>query len=221
MTNMSEKALCGNFPKIAVRVCFLLLLGMSSAFAAVNFMLDENGNIIQMSTFSMDKRIALNKGFPLEDSNRGLRLTNYATGEMIAEFKPKKDRTAGLVWSAYALDTERIVLGFGAHAGIWNRKTNAFALHRSKGSGGSDHGHQTSGVHPDEQLIISCHPSSPWRQGLFWHDLKSGATTTLFNQYEVVSPRFSPDGSRYAFYGRLNRHKSDEESFLIIQDLLS
>ena len=222
MTNMPEILRRMQQYKIGVSICFIMLFSVSYSFAAPDadsFMLDENGNVIQLSTISLGKKLALNKGFPLEDSNRGLLLTNFATGETISKFKPKKDKTAGLLTGAYALDAERIVLGLGAHVGIWNRKTNDFVLYRSKGSGESGQGLQISGVHPEGRLIISCYPT--YRPGIFLHDLQNGSTTNLFKDYEAMSPRFSPDGSRYAFYGRLNRDNKDEESFLIIQVLSS
>jgi tricorn protease-like protein len=187
-------------------------------------MLDEKGKIIQINTISLGRKLNLGKGFPgypFIDSNRGLLLTYFETGEAIAKFEPKKNMTLTLLSGTYALDNNRIVISFYGDLGVWNFKTNKFTLYNRKGSGQSGYGIQISGVHPDETLIISCDPSNSTRQGLFLHDLQKGTTTRLFNDYEVMSPRFSPDGTRYAFYGRLNRNKKDGKNYMIIQSLSS
>lgn len=214
------KSLLMRSDKIISSICFMLQLSVSSAFAvndAVNFMLDESGNVIQMNLFTLSRRLALNKSFPLEDSSRGLMLIDYRTGKTITKFKPTKDKPISLLYNAYALDSERVVLGAGATIGIWNRKTNDLVVYRGTGSGESGHGLGISGVHPDLRFIISSSPT--YGHGLYIHDLKAGSKTQLFKEYEVMSPRFSPDGRRYAFFGKLNRARPNEQSVLIIQEM--
>jgi hypothetical protein len=210
--------------KIAAIVGVIVASCISSSYAdpfAVNFMLDEKGDVARMSFVSLGGKSALNKTVPLEENNRGLLLTNFKTGHTIAKFEPKKRFTFSLMTGAYSLDSNRIVMGFLGDLGIWNIKTNKFTLYRAKGSLESEYGIQISGVHPDEDRIISCYPFSPGRQGLFYHDLQKNTITQLFKDYQVTSPRFSPDGSRYAFYGTLNRQTKDEKNYLIVQALHS
>lgn len=167
------------------------------------------------------------RGLFARDS-RNLLLKNFDTGRIITEFVPKKKIVESkqekitysfLIWDAYALDNNRIVIGFLGSVGIWNVKTDKFTLYKGKGSFESGYGIQVSGVHPDEHLIISCR-SYP-DEGLYLHDLQKNSTTHLFKEYSVLSPRFSPEGSRYAFYGTLGRHTKDAKSYLIIQSLSS
>lgn len=201
--------------KITVFAFYFFILSISSGFAremVADFMVDEQGRVLQLKIISLGKKLVFNRNFPFDDSNRGLVLTDFETGKEYFKLHPKK---AGLLWRAYALDSTRIVLNFDFHLGIWNIKTKAFRLYEKKGSFMSNYGYQISGVHPDENIIICS--STGYVNGLFFHELQKNTTTHIFKEYESISPRFSPDGSRYAFYGRERAHKPDEKAYLIIQ----
>jgi Tol biopolymer transport system component len=51
--------------------------------------------------------------------------------------------------------------------------------------------------------------------GLVLHDLAAGSSVRLFQEWLISDPRFSPDGSRYAFYAGEN----NEANLLVIQKL--
>jgi WD40 repeat protein len=208
--------------KVAVIIVAIMLITVSNSFAYTfpeNFMLDDHGNVVQISIVAFSKKFTLGKGFPITASSKGLLLTNFDTGTQISKFKPADDNLSIFLMRAYALDRKRIVLGFLGSVGIWNMETNKFVLHKGKGGYESGYGIQLSSVHPDENLIISCPRYG--KHGLFLHDLVKGTSTQFFNEYDVFSPMFSPDGSRYAFWGRLNGHSKDEKHQLIIQELFS
>lgn len=211
--------------KVAVIIMALKLITVTCSFAFTfpeNFMIDDHGNVVQLSIVALSKTFTLGKGFPITASSKGLVLTNFDTGKKIAKFKPGDDNFSTNLMRAYALDRKRFALGFLGSVGIWNRETNKFVLYNGKGSSESGYGVQISSVHPDENLIISCPRfGGPDNQGIVLHDLIRGTSTRLFKEYEALSPMFSPDGSRYAFWGRLNRDSKNEKNQLVIQVLSS
>lgn len=224
--------------KIISYIGFLVMSSTCLASAPlipVNFMRDDDGRIIQISRVTLAKIPYVgDKGFGWQETNRGLVLSYFETGEIIAKFEPKKHIADGILNSAYALDNNRLVISFVFDLGVWNFRTNKFTLYKGKGSGASGYGIQISGVSPTEDIILSCHryltdqkqglmynDLRNRNQGLIYNDLRKGTVTLLFNDYDVSSPLFSPDGTRYAFYGILKNHTGYEKHYMIIHVLSS
>ena len=182
-----------------------------------NFMIDNQGRILQIK-FITSKFLTTGRGFPIAEKNVGLLLIHFDTGKELLRFVPD-EKEAGDLLSAYPLDSERIVCNFRNdtsrrriyHTGVWNIRTNAFRLYKDTGSGYTD---ETSGIHPDESKIISC-PYS--HRGVFLHDLKGNAKNHIFAEFHIQCPRFSPDGSRFAFFGADNTDNKENGNYMIIQ----
>ncbi len=220
-------------------ICFIGFMAMGSAPMAntalfpINFMRGDNDRIIQINMVVLAKRPMLSdKGFFWEVLNRGLVLTDFETGGIIAKFEPKGWTTgSSQFYGTYALDNNRLVIPLGFDVGVWNFKTNEFTRYKDKGSGASGYGIQISGVSPAEDIILACNHYlrdqtfyknlRNMHKALIFYNLRKGTVTLLFHDYEVSSPLFSPDGTRYAFYGILNNHTRDEKHYMIIHALSS
>jgi WD40 repeat protein len=96
----------------------------------------------------------------------------------------------------YALDAHRIVVGGWGDMAIWDLRGGS--LRRFPGTGSASY-NSMSGIGFDERAALS---SGERMDGVTFHDLRSGTRATYYHGYEAYSPRFSPDGTRWAFFGK-------------------
>lgn len=90
------------------------------------FISTEGGTTYQINVVSLGKTLSLTRNFPLDDSNRGIRLTSYPGGEKYLEFEPSH---MGLMWNAHAIGSRRIGIHFPSDYGIWDIETNKFTAY--------------------------------------------------------------------------------------------
>ena len=173
-----------------------------AGFATVaNFMYNDRGDLLQLR-YIKKKEVTLGRGFPLAEFNEGLVLLSSDKKEL-ARFKPSADNPVDIL-GAYPLDSRHVVCNVRTRldkkhqidAVIWNTGTNAVTWFANSGT--SEYS-QIPAVHPRISLILTV----PYgRQGLMVHNRISKSTTSIFTEYQITYPRFSPDGSCYAFFAQ-------------------
>ncbi len=211
--------------RIVLKIVALLLVCSTPAHAdkprdsdIFNFLIDSQGKVLQIRAVKRPQ-FSLGKGFPFWWKNKGFALEDATTGKELKRFLPD-EREVGVLLMAYPLDGERIVCNLvhdaGArryHTAIWNRVTNELHLLAGTGSGWTD---EVSGVAPTETETISV---SYGMQRAMLHEKSTGHSRELFTEYLVTCPRYSPDGTRYAFYGANPQAPMYREHILVIQHL--
>ncbi len=169
--------------------------------AIANFMVDEKGRVLELRYLKKKLLVWGKEGAflpSLWNERTGISLLDFSSREEVTRFEP---RGYGEFLGAYPLDSARIVCNFrddsrGArryHAGVWEPRTGAFRLYEGTGS---HYPEQLSGISPDEKMVISCPYAG---HGIVFHDRRTSRDSELFSELHARTPRFSPDGSRYAF----------------------
>ncbi|TAL27015.1 MAG: hypothetical protein EPN94_02150 [Nitrospirae bacterium] len=212
--NLTDKRRTRSISSIFVIVLLFFPTILFADAKTINFMLLENGRIVKIDIIQK-KTPTLSRAFPLWDKPIGLSLVDFETEKEILRLTPDEKKT-GILLGAYPLDSERIACNFlddttgkrTYNTGVWNIRTKELRLYKGTGSGYAD---EISGMHPDETKFISC-PYVP--RGIDFHDLTDKTKKYLFADLHGKSSRFSPDGSRYAFFGD---DDNKENYYLIIQ----
>lgn len=214
----------GRAIRIALKIVALLLVCSTHAHAdkprdsgIFNFLINPQGKAFQIRAIK-GPQFSLGKGFPFWWKNKGFALEDATTGKELKRFLPD-ERELGVLMMVYPLDEERIVINLVHDAGprryhtaIWNRVTNEHHVLAGTGSGWP---YEASGVSPNETEIISV----SYGKRAVLHDKSTGHSRELFPEYLVTCPRYSPDGTRYAFYGADPQGPMDKEHVLVIQHL--
>jgi len=181
-------------------ILVLLLCTAHDAWARcepIGFFLDEQGEMRQLNLLTR-VNFTLGKGFPYYHSPVGLSITTMDSGKEIARI----DKDNGQVfWSnhfalPYPLDSHRIVVGSWVETAIWDLRGDSL---RTFPEIRNPSWSSMSGIHPDEQAALS---SGERADGVTFHDLRGGARAKYYEGYTAYSPRFSPDGTRWAFFGK-------------------
>ena len=173
---------------------FLSSEAMAGLSYITNFMLDNNGKVVQIR-YIKKKRFTTGRGFPVIAEEVGLSLVDNGTQKVVSKFGDDKKKY-GLIYGGYPLDSHRIAFQFGPERGtaVWDIRTNAIRMYEGIiNREFSD----VPAVHPRLTHIITL----PYREtGLILHDLASGSSVYFFTESFISYPRFSPDGSQYAFF---------------------
>ncbi|RNC72706.1 MAG: hypothetical protein ED859_01730 [Desulfuromonadales bacterium] len=189
-----------------VPAVFLLALSavpVDASFGDIaNFMQDEKGNTLQLR-YIRKKMLSMGRGFPVTDVETGVVLLFNDSLKEYARFEADK-KGLGLILGAYPLDRKRIVCHLYPRRKqkkkydtvIWDIQKNEMTMFEGKGC--SEYG-ENPAVDVGLSRIISV---SSGCGGLLLHDLAAGTSVRLFKEWCVAYPRFSPDGSRYAFFAR-------------------
>lgn len=180
-----------------------------------NFMLDDNGKVVQIR-YIKKKRFTTGRGFPIIAEEVGLVLVDAETQKVVAKFSGDKKKY-GIIDGGYPLDSHRIAFQFVVPrkpvpkrgTAVWDLRTNAISMYDGKMNREFS---DVPAVHPLLTHIITLPYSET---GLLLHDLTAGTSVPLFKEWFISYPRFSPDGSRYAFFAG-PRH---EPNMLLIQQL--
>jgi len=186
-----------------------------------NFMIDNHGNVLKLSKICLRRTLTIHDLVPgLTCTRFGLLVTDYESGKKVAEYDQTRNSDSNFIDGVYALDQERIVMAFSGDVVVWNMRTGNSVLHRGMYPIQHGFGSETPGVRPDEHFIVAGTRDYPWSIGILMHDIVKGISTSLFQEYKYIfSPRFSPDGSRYAFLGSANTNSKNETNHLIVQSL--
>jgi WD40 repeat protein len=188
-----------------------------------NFMIDDHGNVLKLSKICLAKTFTIHDLVPMRTCRRfGLLVTDYESGKKVAAYDQTRESDSNFIDGVYALDQERLVIAFSGDVVVWNMKTGNSVIHRGMRPIKTGFGNETPGVRPDERFIIAGTKDYPWSIGILMHDIVTGTATSLYQEYKYIfSPRFSPDGSKYAFLGSSNEDSKNETNHLIIQSLNS
>lgn len=205
-----------------IKGCFLVALIMVSlclsdlAWARqepFGFFLDENGQIRQVNVLTKGK-FTTGRGFPYYHEPVALSVTVPETGKELSQIKMESKQWSWFRYYAlpHPLDAHRLIMDIhewsrkeGDHAAVWDLRDNSLRILRGTGSFSTE---SVSGIRLDEQAVLSC-TQAP--DGVLFHDLKNATRTRYYKGYQAFSPRFSPDGTRWAFIG-----SRDERYDLII-----
>ncbi|MFA6029790.1 MAG: hypothetical protein WC969_08055 [Elusimicrobiota bacterium] len=188
-----------------VGAILLLLIGISGANAKtepLDFWIDANGKVLQLNLVK-EKTLTLGRGFPAWDKPVGLLVTDYQTGKELAKLVPDGKDVSPL--GAYWLNTGTVVFNLlddsnrtrKYHTGVWHTGSNRLQLHKNTGSGAFG---AVSGIDKEESVVVSCPYGES--EGVILRDLGHKTTTQLYNGFIVTSPRFAPNGLRFAAFAR-------------------
>jgi hypothetical protein len=188
---------------------------MASLDNIANFMSDVNGSIVQLR-YIKKKVLSSGRGFPVTAQERGLVLVDNETQRELARFKGDSEKY-GLISGAYALDSQRIVCQFLAQhkqrmrkgTAIWDLRDNSVKVYEGKWN------REFADVPAINPLLTRMITLPDRTTGLVLHDLAAGSSIRLFQEWHICYPRFSPDGSRYAFFAGEN----NEANLMVIQQL--
>lgn len=221
MINFWKKYFKNRLFKFWIKSLFLITLILLCVYIfiprakALDFMIDESGKFLQID-LNYFKMISLCGSPPIVpcfiDKQVGLSLVDFETKKNISKLKFDKYEIGRLVF-IYPLDTKRIVCDLNDfehnNIGVWNIKSNSFHLYKENGSGSFIGG---SGISYDEHLIIS--HKNQFDRGAILVELTNNNKTNIIPEFQVNYPRFSPDGSRYAFFGE---DHVVNETYLVVQ----
>jgi len=167
------------------------------------FLLDENGQVRQINVLTKGKFTA-GRGFPYYQEPVALSVTVPETGKRIARINMKNKQWSWFHYHAlpHPLDAHRLIIDIhewsqknGDHSAVWDLRDNSLRILRGTGSNSSE---SVSDIRLDEQAVLS---SSQGPDGVVLHDLRNATRARFYEGYKAFSPRFSPDGTRWAFIG--------------------
>lgn len=130
------------------------------------------------------------KDFPFSIRLLSLSLRDITTDKETVRIKLEK---IALPFEGYPLDADRIVL----NGVVWDWRKNQLRTNMNIASSSLD---TLSGISPHEKYAISVHRTIP--DGLIFHDIERGTSIHMYEGLKVRSPRFSPDGGKWAFFTR-------------------
>lgn len=172
------------------------------------FMIDEKGKFIRVDTINY-KKIYMSEYFSLHIGLKpiALSLIDFESGKEILKNKSIK-QLGGC--HMYPIGSDKIACNYGDRTGVWNIKKNTFHL-----LGGACLG--APGINYNENMAISCSMSDG--KEAYIYDVDNDRKKYIFPEYKVRSPRFSPDGSRFAFFGEIGSYGKEKHNYLIIQTI--
>jgi hypothetical protein len=194
-----------SIPKIAALSLLVLLCTSNAAWAkahGIGFIIGDKGETRKVILHTRNV-FTLGKGFPFIEKPVAIGITdNSSAGESVRiELDPRI--CDWISCDAYPLDSDRLVLNGHDHlsrnyfVAVWDWRENQLRTYNNVGSRSSE---SISGISPDEKWAVSV--PSDRSEGLIFHDLQQGTSSRLFNGLNVYSPRFSPDGTQWAFFSR-------------------
>jgi len=186
-------------------ICILLLYPSNVAWAkarGLGFIIDEHGELrkIQIHT-RID--FTLGRGFPFIERPVAVSITKSSSEKEPVRIELDSRVCDWITFEAYALVTDRIVLNGHDDQGrnyfviVWDWRKNRLRTFNYAGSASPE---SITGISPDEKWALAV-PSN-LSHGLIVHDLEHKKTTCMYAGLDVFSPRFSPDGTRWAFFSR-------------------
>ncbi len=180
----------------------LVLLSLwSPAWAkerGLGFVIDDKCEIRKVVLHTR-KVFTLGKGFPFIEVPVAVSVTGSSSDRESVRMNFDSRTCFWISYDGYPLDMHRLVLNGHDVRGrafllVWDWRGNRLRTYQDAGSSSPE---SISGISFDERWAVSVPTDS--LHGLIFHDLDRRTVTRLYDNLKAFSPRFSPDGTRWAF----------------------
>ncbi len=179
---------CILFVSSALPACFPT--DLCAKDIGLGFVLDVKGRPQKVFLHTRKKlHLTPEKGFPSVEQPVALSIKDTASDKETARIKLE---WVGMPFEGYALGADRIVL----NGVVWDWRKNRLRSNHRFVSGSPE---SISGLSPDEKFAVV--PSN-YPYGLVFYDIERGTSVPMYKGLHVRSPRFSPDGRKWAFFTR-------------------
>ena len=178
---------------IVIALCLLpaIRVAAMAKVRGLGFVLDEEGKFRKVELHTRIK-LGGGKARPYHHAPTAISITE---GDSSREFSRIKIVT--ILGVPYPLGKDRLVINADGSVTVWDWRKRKTRTYPGIGSHTSE---SSNGMSPNEKWAVSIPAYS--HGGAIVHDLARGTSVHMYKGEDIFSPRFSPDGARWAAFSR-------------------